>query len=105
VKNDIRLRELHMGDWEGRLWESFRGPESEAWALDPWNSRPPRGEAAAELWARVADFRAEVQDCAHEKLAVVTHAGVIRAWLGLGTGRSLQEMIAVPVPFGSVHVV
>ena len=57
---DTRLHELHMGVWEGRKWEEFRGPESEAWALDPWRRRPPGGESAEELWRRVAEVRAEL---------------------------------------------
>lgn len=102
VRSDERLRELHMGEWEGRLWESFRGPESEAWALDPWNRRPPGGESAREFWVRIAQVREEVSR-GGEEIAVVTHAGAIRAWLGVASGRPCEEMMREPVPFGSVR--
>ncbi len=98
-----RLRELHMGVWEGRRWEEFRGEESEAWALDPWRRRAPGGETAEEFWARVAQVRAELLARAKEKrIAVVTHGGVIRAWRGLAEGRSFEAMMREVVPFGSV---
>ena len=102
VREEVRLRELHMGEWEGRAWESFRGPESEAWALDPWNLRPPGGESAREFWARIAAVREEILNENAEGVAIVTHAGVIRAWRGLGEERSLAEMMREPVGFGSV---
>jgi len=79
---DARLAELDFGVWEGRRWEEFRSTESEAWALDPWGLRPPSGESGLALWARVAEVRAEVLRLPTEgHLVIVTHAGVIRAWL------------------------
>lgn len=104
VTAEPRLRELHMGAWEGRRWEEFRGPESEAWALDPWRLRAPGGETAEEFWVRVAQVRTELRLRAGEgkRLAVVTHGGVIRAWRGIAEGRSLEQMMREPVGFGSV---
>jgi alpha-ribazole phosphatase len=87
VRVDARLAELNFGAWEGRRWESFRGAESEAWALDPWGLRPPGGESGLEFWARVAEAREQVLRESGEGLAViVTHAGVIRTWLALAAG-------------------
>ena len=103
VREDVRLRELHMGGWEGRAWESFRGPESEAWALDPWNLRPPGGESAREFWARVALVREELVATDRARVAIVTHAGVIRAWRGIAEQRSFETMLREPVAFGSIH--
>ncbi len=87
VRVDERLRELDFGAWESRQWETFRGPESEAWALDPWRLRPPGGETGLELWARVADVRAELVVLPeHARVVIVTHAGVIRSWLAQAAG-------------------
>lgn len=113
VRTDARLMELNFGAWENRPWVSFRGPESEAWALDPWTLAPPEGESGAALWARVAGFRAELlaglyagangADAA--PVLVVTHAGVIRVWLGLERGLSWAEAMRLPVPHGSLTVI
>lgn len=85
VKIEPRLREMNFGEWEGRLWTSFHGPESDAWALDPWNLRPPGGESGLEMWARVAALRAEILGRA--KVALITHAGVIRLWRAMAEDR------------------
>lgn len=103
VRIDPRLQELNFGAWEGRRWDEFRDAESEAWALDPWNRRPPGGETAEELWARVGAVRADVLACAEARLAIVTHAGVIRAWRGHATGRSWREVLGEPVELGGVE--
>ncbi|MDO8545539.1 MAG: histidine phosphatase family protein [Opitutaceae bacterium] len=104
VRIEPRLHELNFGAWEGRCWEDFRGPASEAWARDPWNERPPGGETAADLWARVSDLRADLIACDAERIALVTHAGVIRAWRGLTAGRTLRDVWAEPVAFGGVEM-
>ncbi len=84
VRVDERLQELYFGKWEGRRWDTFHGPESEAWALDPWTVRPPGGETGLEMWARVAAVRSE----ATARTLVVTHAGVIRLWLAQTAGEA-----------------
>jgi alpha-ribazole phosphatase len=87
VRIDARLQELSFGEWEGRRWETFWGPASETWALDPWTRRPPGGETALELWARVAAVREEVLPLPEDaRVLVVTHAGVIRMWKRLAAG-------------------
>ena len=103
IREDVRLRELHMGEWEGRAWESFRGPESEAWALDPWNLRPPGGESAREFWSRVALVREELAAANVSRVVIVTHAGVIRAWRGMAEQCPFEAMLREPVAFGSMH--
>lgn len=99
---DPRLGELHMGAWEGRTWDTIRGPEAEAWFADPWRARPPGGETVPELLDRVAAVRTELTTLASRRVAVVTHAGVIRAWRSLAEGRPLAELFREPIPFGSI---
>jgi alpha-ribazole phosphatase len=103
VRIDPRLQELDFGAWEGRRWEDFRGPACEAWALDPWNLRPPGGETAAELWARVGEVRSELIGGNPDRIALITHAGVIRAWRGHATGRPMSELWSEPVAFGEIE--
>jgi alpha-ribazole phosphatase len=107
-RTDARLLELDFGAWENRKWDSFRSPESEAWALDPWRLAPPGGESGATLWARVGAFRDELTGqvmAGGESVLVVTHAGVIRAWLGLERGLGWAEAMSLPVPHGSLTVI
>ncbi len=104
VHRDRRLLELDFGEWENRAWADFRSPESEAWARDPLGSRPPGGETGDELHARVGAIRAEllgrIADDEGLRIAVITHAGVIRSWLAHAGGRGLMEFFGAPVPQG-----
>ncbi len=102
VRIEPRLAELDMGEWDGRRWDDLSGPVHEAWTADPWRTRPPGGESAEDLVARVGALRAEVMAARPERLVLVTHAGVIRAWRSIGEGRSLAELFAEPVGFGSL---
>ncbi|MDR2451907.1 MAG: histidine phosphatase family protein [Candidatus Accumulibacter sp.] len=104
VRVDSRLLELDFGEWENRAWESFRSPQSEAWARDPLKVRPPGGETAAELHLRVGQARdellARVMTEENLRVAVITHAGVIRSWRAHASGRSLADFFGEPVPHG-----
>jgi alpha-ribazole phosphatase len=104
IRVDPRLLELDFGEWENRPWESFRSPRSEAWARDPLDVRPPGGETATELHLRVGKARAEILARAgaeeNPRIAVITHAGVIRSWRAHASGRGLMEFFGEPVPYG-----
>ncbi|WP_221032179.1 histidine phosphatase family protein [Actomonas aquatica] len=105
LRVDERLWELNFGEWEGRRWETFHDARSDAWAVDPWNGRPPGGESGAEMSARVAAVREDIWAEARGGdgvVAVVAHAGVLRAWRHLTGRTTLEEAMAWPVPFGSV---
>lgn len=102
LRIDPRLQELDFGEWEGREWESFRGPESDAWARAPWNLRPPRGESGIEMETRVRAVRDEILQQVKGSVLVVTHAGVLRIWMGLVAGETGPEVMARPVPYGTV---
>ncbi|WP_236918965.1 histidine phosphatase family protein [Ereboglobus luteus] len=107
IRVDPRLLELDFGEWENRAWESFRSPRSEAWALDPMRVRPPGGETGEELHARVGAARDEILSriAADEngalRIAIITHAGVIRSWLAHASGRGLMDFFGETVPHGS----
>jgi alpha-ribazole phosphatase len=101
---DERLRELDMGDWDGRAWSELRREATEYWLADHFNRRPPGGETFAELLARASAAITGI--AAHHSsgsILVVTHAGVIRALLARATGRPLHDAFSIPVPFGSMH--
>lgn len=98
---DTRLQELHFGEWEGKTWETLRGPAVDAWMASPWVERPPGGETAAELVGRVARARDDALATPERKL-IVTHAGVIRGWRSIVEQRALAELFAESVPHGEV---
>ena len=52
---DPRLREISLGDYEGRPWQEFEADEAltAAFAADPYGTALPNGESLAHVEARV----------------------------------------------------
>ena len=97
VRIDERLRELNFGAWENRRWDDIPRAELDEWGADFVEKSPPRGESFRTLADRVAAFR---EDFHTEDAAIVTHAGVIRAWLCLDEGRPLREAFERSIDYG-----
>ncbi|MDZ4773814.1 MAG: histidine phosphatase family protein [Planctomycetota bacterium] len=79
---DRRLREQHMGAWEGRSWAEITAVESAAvtayWS-DYYRARPTNGESFADLEERVLEWWKEtLRTHAGRTIVVATHIGVIR---------------------------
>ena len=89
------LRELSLGDWEGRAIEEIRalpGDPYAQWVRDPVAFTPPGAEPLETVQSRVLRALAEIA-AAHpngDDVLVVAHGGVISAylahWLGLPLG-------------------
>jgi len=64
VLPDPRLREIDLGDYEGRSWEEFEADEelTAAFADDPYRTALPGGESLAHLEARVMAALRDVLD-------------------------------------------
>jgi broad specificity phosphatase PhoE len=80
-----RLRELDFGEWDGLSARTCRRRDRsrfDRWMLDPWSTRPPGGESLRQLWTRVRAYVATLaRRFPGRTLAIVTHAGPIRALL------------------------
>ncbi len=106
---DARLRELHIGDWEGLPWDEIR----QRWPIE-WQARlddlvqvaPPGGESLQQLAARVrfalADLLAKHQG---EEIALVAHGGVNRVILLDAIGASLSQMFHIEQSYGCRNII
>ncbi|MES2401210.1 MAG: histidine phosphatase family protein [Pseudomonadota bacterium] len=75
---DVRLQEMHFGNWENRSWRSLPRTELDDWTADFANyTVGQNGESVSTFMTRVAS----VFDALPRNTDVlwVTHAGVIRA--------------------------
>jgi glucosyl-3-phosphoglycerate phosphatase len=78
IQTDKRLREVHVGSWEGLLGEEIRAQDPElaerVWRGDDVR-RSPTGESPQEVADRVAEALGEIAETAddHSTIAVVTH--------------------------------
>lgn len=101
------LHEIDLGAWEGKSVREIRGSFPEAYeargrALGTYHT--PGGESFLEAGIR---FQKAIEACLpdmdeSEILLIVAHAGVIRAYLSLRTGRDLDHLMDIPLPYASV---
>lgn len=75
------LKELNFGAWEGKLWKDIPKMEIDAWAESFVKEKPPKGESFEELLQRIEQFEKQASVLNETKIAIVTHSGVIRAFL------------------------
>lgn len=102
---DERLRELHFGTWENRLWNDLPPAETAPWMADYITQAPPQGETFVALQQRVATFFAELAAEAprvESPLLVVTHGGPIRALVCHCLQIPLQNAFQLRIDFASV---
>ena len=96
VQLDARLREVHLGVWEGMLGDEVAlryVAELEARWRDPVHSRPPQGESVYEVAARVGQaFDAIAHAHPDQHVVVVSHGLALAAGLCLAEGRPLAEV-------------
>jgi alpha-ribazole phosphatase/probable phosphoglycerate mutase len=97
------LREIDFGEWEGMTWAEIENRDA-AYAQHWLASFPampaPRGEAFADFEHRVLQQVDLLLRIVHDRrIAVVTHAGVMRVVLCNRMGRSEQEAWELTKPY------
>lgn len=104
------LRELSLGDWEGRAVEEIRalpGDPYAQWVRDPVAYTPPGAEPLAAVQSRVLHAMAEIA-AAHpngDDVLVVAHGGVISAYLAHWLGLPLSSIWRLTLSNGSLSEV
>jgi len=104
------LRELSLGEWEGRTVDEVRalpGDPYDQWVRDPVAGLPPGGEPLEEVQRRVVRAIAGIA-AAHpngDEVLVVCHGGVISAYVAHCLGLPLSAIWRVSVGNGSLTAV
>lgn len=101
---DARIGELDFGEWEMRPWDAIPRSELDAWAAAPLDYTVPGGESVARMRARVLEFLRECHAAGHERVVLVTHAGVMKIALGAARGVAVEEWMAWRFEHGSLLV-
>ncbi|PKK38182.1 alpha-ribazole phosphatase [Siphonobacter sp. SORGH_AS_0500] len=102
VLEEKRLMEINFGDWEGQLWNDLQGKEVTDWMNDFVRVQPPGGESLEMVCNRVQAFLEELRQQSYERVAIVTHAGVLRCiWANL-IGVPLPNIFKIKVDYGQV---
>ena len=103
------LRELHVGEWEGRTWQELQASYPQQWQNrldDLVHYRVPGGENLLDLAQRV---RPALEDIlrAHpgEEVVIVGHGGVNRLILLDAIGAPLDKMFHLAQDFGCLNII
>ncbi len=104
---DKRLMEMNFGDWEMKNWDDIHySDQGKEWFGQYTTARCPNGESFADMTARVREFYEEIKkrSRAGEKVAIFTHAGVIRSFMTILEGVSPEETFERSVSYGQLLV-
>lgn len=99
---DPRLKELDFGAWEGRAWDEIGEAALHRWGADFVNTACPNGESFQQMARRVVDCWQTICQAPHSPVAVVTHAGVIRALLSHVLECPLHKAMNIALEYGSI---
>ena len=102
---DNRLMELNFGNWEGQAWNEIDLVALNSWMDDFVNVACPGGESYREMAGRVGAFWKALIDEDHQSVAVVAHAGPIRALLAQQLLLPLKHSFRLAIDYGSVSLV
>lgn len=103
------LRELHIGDWEGRTWEQLQQEYPELWQArlaDIVNVAPPGGETLLQMAERVRPVVKEIiATHAGQEIVIVAHGGVNRVILLDAIGAPLERLFHIEQDYGCHNVI
>jgi alpha-ribazole phosphatase/probable phosphoglycerate mutase len=109
VQVDARLRELHIGAWEGKTWAELQELYPQEWQArlaDIVNYQVPQGESLTDLATRVRPVIAGIV-AAHRgaEVVVVAHGGTNRVILLDAIGAPLSCLFAIEQSYGCLNII
>ena len=103
ITPDERLREMHFGAWENRLWTELPPAETTPWMADYVTLAPPSGETFGAVQLRAASFLTDLMaTTAEEPTLVFTHGGTIRALVCHCLEIPLRNAFQLQIDYASV---
>ncbi len=109
VVTDALLRELHIGDWEGRTWAELREAYPDDWQArlnDLVNFQVPGGESLQDAADRIRpSLMRIIKKHRGGNIALVAHGGVNRIILLDAIGAPLQQAFSIEQDFGCVNII
>jgi len=109
VVSDESLRELHIGDWEGRTWEELQQAYPDEWQERLANLadfQVPGGESLQDAADRIQPMVQGIL-ASHPggNVALVAHGGVNRIILLAAIGASLDKAFAIEQDYGCINII
>ncbi|MCU7371011.1 histidine phosphatase family protein [Paucibacter sp. O1-1] len=104
-KMDVRLQELDFGEWEGKTWDTVDQVALQCWMDDYVNVCVPGGESMMQMHERITEFWDELSRETYTRIAIVTHAGVMRLLLASVRSIALTNIFDIKINYGEVIIV
>jgi broad specificity phosphatase PhoE len=107
VTADRRLREIDLGDYEGKSWDEFVADTdlADAFAREPLLTALPGGESLAAVRERVLAAFHEIAAQEHEAVCLVSHDGPIRTLLNHLLGVPAERHWVISTTHGGISLV
>ncbi len=106
---EAALREIHIGDWEGRTWDELQEGCPDAWQErldDLANYQVPGGESLQQAADRVRPvIRQILQRHVGETVVVVAHGGINRIVLLDAIGADLKRAFNIEQDYGCLNII
>lgn len=99
------LMEMNFGEWENKKWDELDQVLLGNWMNDFVTTKTPSGENLEDLFERVNAFISMLRRQDFNKVAIVTHAGVIRCMWASILEIPLHNIFKIPVNYGSGIVI
>ncbi len=100
---DDRLLEMHFGDWEMQSWDTiYELPYGKQWMNNYTQLNTPGGESFQDVWERSLSFLNMLKNTPHNRVVIVTHAGVIRTICAIIDQVSITRAFELPVAYGQI---
>jgi alpha-ribazole phosphatase len=99
------LAEMHFGKWEGWTWDDiFHDKAGKEWMDNYLEIRCPNGESFLDLKNRIIEFFESISIHGYSRIAVFTHAGVIRVVKGLCENIQEKNIFSKPLQYGEIYI-
>jgi alpha-ribazole phosphatase/probable phosphoglycerate mutase len=103
------LRERNFGIWEGMSFDEIKEKYPEeftAWAGNPLEFSPMEGESTMEVKDRVINaLNKIIQNHSGERIAIVSHGGVIRVILCYVLGVPLENIFRFEQDYAALNII
>jgi alpha-ribazole phosphatase len=100
-----QLREMNFGEWEMVPWNKIPPVPLKTWMDDFVNECCPGGESYTQLYSRVISFWKELLKKGYNRIAIVTHSGVIRSILCYILEVSLSNSFKFKIDYSGISLV
>ncbi|HAI76202.1 MAG TPA: alpha-ribazole phosphatase [Microscillaceae bacterium] len=97
-----KLKEANYGDWEMKPWNDIDHQALNRWMSDFAKERIPNGETYEEVFERAVQVWEHIHQLPHEKVALVTHFGIIQSLLAHLLHIPLDKTFRIHLDYGCV---